>query len=348
MVTAVGAIMTEDRPSDQIGLSFIIPVYNVEDYLGECAESLLRQSGDDLEFIFIDDGSTDTSGLLLDMYVEADDRVRVIHQANRGVSAARNKGIDIARGEYVCFVDADDSITSDMTEKTLDAAYADDADIVVFSATPKPPVDWVIEVLETEDVLAQGDGRTILLTRRGCVPFTFNKLYRRSLLEEYGVRFNTNMRLGEDAAFQYLAFPEAHTVAFMPDKLYDYRSQRPGSAMQRLSTDKISQLLQHIDIFEYILRTWETRGYLDDMRSALLQGCNYFFADAYKLPDEQRMEFGRVFRKLFERWFSPEDLEGCDPGMRRFYENFLAWGAGNRAKVFAARAKVKLKYRDID
>ena len=95
-------------------VSVIVPVYNAEKYLQECVDSILRQTLADLELILVDDGSTDTSPALCDRYAEQDLRVRVIHQANAGSSAARNRGIEVATGEWIAFVDSDDFIDANM------------------------------------------------------------------------------------------------------------------------------------------------------------------------------------------------------------------------------------------
>ena len=102
-------------------ISFIIPVYNVEKYLAQCIESVLVQSHDNIEIILVDDGSTDKSGEICDNFSKTDNRVRVIHQENRGASAARNAGLGIAKGNYIAFIDSDDYVSPSMAEKLLDA-----------------------------------------------------------------------------------------------------------------------------------------------------------------------------------------------------------------------------------
>ena len=105
-----------------VKISVIVPVYNVEAYLPECIRSVLEQSMSDFEMILVDDGSTDGCPAICDAAAEQDDRVRVIHQKNGGLSRARNAGLDAARGEWIGFVDSDDCIHPDMYEKLLAAA----------------------------------------------------------------------------------------------------------------------------------------------------------------------------------------------------------------------------------
>ena len=106
-------------------LTIIVPVYNVELYLSDCIESILAQSFDNFELLLIDDGSTDSSGAICDKYKKLDKRVRVFHTENKGVSSARNKGLDEARGKYISFVDSDDYIDVDTYEPNIRILEAD-------------------------------------------------------------------------------------------------------------------------------------------------------------------------------------------------------------------------------
>ncbi|MBE5873478.1 MAG: glycosyltransferase [Lachnospiraceae bacterium] len=112
-------------------ISVIVPVYNVEKYLEQCVDSILCQTYDNLELILVDDGSKDGSGQICDCYAERDSRIRVIHQENKGISAARNVGLDVATGEYIAFVDSDDFIKPEMYEVMIGAIAENDADIVL-------------------------------------------------------------------------------------------------------------------------------------------------------------------------------------------------------------------------
>ena len=112
-------------------VSVIVPVYNAEKYLQECVDSILRQTLTDLELILVDDGSTDSSPAICDRYAAQDLRVRVIHQANLGLSAVRNRGIEVAAGEWVAFVDSDDFIDANMYRTMIIAAEAEGAQLAV-------------------------------------------------------------------------------------------------------------------------------------------------------------------------------------------------------------------------
>ena len=113
-------------------LSVIVPVYKVEKYIHNCVDSILKQTFSDFEVILVDDGSPDRCGEICDSYATLDKRIKVIHQSNGGLSAARNKGIEIARGEIIGFVDSDDEISADMYEKMLQ--YLDDNQLDIVCA----------------------------------------------------------------------------------------------------------------------------------------------------------------------------------------------------------------------
>ena len=112
-------------------ISVIVPVYNVENYLPRCLDSIINQTYTNLEILLVDDGATDNSGKLCDEYAQKDNRIRVFHKENGGVSSARNMGLDNATGEYIAFVDSDDYIDKCMYEIMLNSSVQNNADIVV-------------------------------------------------------------------------------------------------------------------------------------------------------------------------------------------------------------------------
>ena len=111
-------------------ISIIVPVYNTEKYLDQCIQSILSQTYTDFELLLIDDGSTDSSGVICDRYAEQDSRVRVFHKPNGGVSSARNIGLDNTKGEWITFLDSDDWIAPSMLDEVYKTAMVNDADMV--------------------------------------------------------------------------------------------------------------------------------------------------------------------------------------------------------------------------
>ena len=208
-------------------ISIIVPVYKVEPYLRKCLDSIVNQTYENLEIILVDDGSPDSCGAICDEYAARDERIRVIHQPNGGLSAARNRGLEAAAGDYVAFVDSDDWVEPDMYGYLLSGAEQVGADIAVcgiFEELPDRQVcrHWQeAETFDTEGALEQ------LFLRKKYSHSAWDKLYRRTLFD--GVRFPEGRNF-EDIATTYRVFEKARTVQLMPEAKYHYL-QRPDSIM---------------------------------------------------------------------------------------------------------------------
>lgn len=215
-------------------ISVIVPVYNTAPYLERCLDSLRAQTLENMEFLLIDDGSTDASGEIIDRFGAADPRFRCIHQENRGFAGARNRGLDEARGEFIGFVDSDDWIDPLMYRKLFDAHLAcPEADIVQCAYCHEYPEDgltvaadnaWVRSLLRRTG--GKMRGAEALLLDDSTV---WNRIYRRSMLETKGLRFDAAMAFGEDCYFYFTAMASAERIAAIGDILYHYRRNRPGS-----------------------------------------------------------------------------------------------------------------------
>lgn len=187
-------------------ISVIVPIYNGEKYLPACVESLLNQTYQAMEIILVNDGSKDSSGEICDGYAERDSRVRVIHQPNQGVSAARNAGLDLAAGKYVAFVDADDYVLPDYLERLHEDLINHDADFVacdyqeIKSADgPKTGIPSVSASREIEDKTAYFEDMVAI--RENYWSIIWAKLYRRELIGD--TRFCRDLKYGEDHIFFY-------------------------------------------------------------------------------------------------------------------------------------------------
>ena len=204
-------------------LSVIVPVYNTAPFLPGCLDSLLGQIYRNLEIICVNDGSTDDSAAILDAYAAKDARIQVIHQKNAGVSAARNRGIEVAKGDWITFVDGDDWLEPWGYEKAMAGAMGN-ADIIHFGTC----LDSWCESEESENLLKWfssqlTEGIQPLPVRYGVMNSNVtNKLYRRELIVKYGIRFPEGVAYAEDLAFHYLYFSVARRVYTLRDKIYHY------------------------------------------------------------------------------------------------------------------------------
>lgn len=214
-------------------ISIIIPVYNVEKYLTECLDSILSQTYTDFEVILVDDGSPDNSGTICDEYAQKDMRIRVIHQKNAGVSAARNNGIEQARGEWITFIDSDDWVCSNYLQN--------------FHLDESAGIDLVIQGLEYFD---QRDGNFFsprsfkeCLLKREDFPYGFaqnrlmevgypvGKAYRKDLLDLNNLRFDTRLSFHEDHIFVLDYYMLCHTIRLVDAIDYKYRYYHTGASL---------------------------------------------------------------------------------------------------------------------
>lgn len=202
----------------------MVPAYNVEEYLPQCVDSILRQTFTDFELLLVDDGSKDSTGRLCDEYAGKDRRIRVIHKENGGLVSARKAGLSEALGTYVAYVDGDDWIAECMMEKLCGQATDTGADIVIsdFVAagkTEKPLSQnmdggyYDKEALKKKvypEMLSRGEYFSF-----GFQPSLCSRLFRRELLRKHQMRVDNSIRLGEDAACSYACVLEAESIYYL-------------------------------------------------------------------------------------------------------------------------------------
>ena len=206
-------------------VSVIVPVYNAESTLRRCADSILEQSYPDLELILVDDGSKDASPLICDSYMQKDARVRVIHKPNSGASATRNLGIAEARGHYLQFVDSDDWLTPDATEKLVAAAEAHQADLVIadFYRVSGKLVDSKHRVMPV-GVMTRREYASTMMENPASFYYgvLWNKLYRRDLVVQHHLEMNPALRICEDFMFNLEYLRVARYIVAVPSPVYYY------------------------------------------------------------------------------------------------------------------------------
>ncbi|MCC4414511.1 glycosyltransferase [Limosilactobacillus reuteri] len=238
-------------------VSIIVPIYNAEKYFNRCLDSLVSQTYKKIEIILIDDGSLDKSSELCDAWAKRDHRIKVIHKANRGLSDARNVGIEEAKGMYLCFVDSDDFIEKTLIEETYSIAKKAEADIVIYS---NYDVDWngkrkrhdlvsskefyqndeIMNLLFKESIGAmpknESDGEV------GLAPW--GKLYKRSLIEKNSIFFKDEHKLMyEDLMFLLDLMPHVKRAVILNKPLYNYY-QNKSSLTHTVTLDKFDRLKQ--------------------------------------------------------------------------------------------------------
>ena len=257
--------------------SVIIPVYNVENYLHRCINSILVQEYTDLEILLIDNGSTDSSGSICDTYASEYSNISAYHIENHGVGSARNFGLAKAQGEFICFVDSDDylvgSLFSDM-ENQLDSSL----DLLVFSYYNSLEKN-LSETARSAKILpieGKKDRNQFIalfteLFLSDMMYTVWNKIYRREFLEEHRIMFE-QYELGEDVRFNLNVFECVHTISFSQTCYYVYVSGRTGSAMGQYNPYRMSYQLEELEKVDQLMTGWDIHDdqFIDQIKARIL------------------------------------------------------------------------------
>lgn len=264
-------------------ISVIIPVYNAGEFLMPCLDSVLAQTCRDLEILLIDDGSTDGSGAVCDAYGVKDSRVRVIHQENRGLSAARNAGLDAAAGDFISFVDADDVLAPEMLEVLL--AAMENADMALCNIQRLSESGQPEEICPMEAGMLSGRefAQRLLLPQAWFYVTVMNRLYRRDLFR--GLRFPEGF-IHEDEAIVCDLAARCRRVAVISEPLYYYR-RTPGSIMDRglriQTTDKLTALARRLVLCRRL-------GWDDLAEATAVRFCHTLFDLRFRFPRNRETE----------------------------------------------------------
>ncbi len=253
-------------------VSIIIPIYNVEKYLDNCIKSACEQTYKNIEIILVDDGSADSSPQICDKWASMDKRIVVVHKENGGLSSARNAGLDVANGEYIFFLDGDDTVQKEMLTISL-AKMHDDVDLVVFGYNLVYDDGRIVEVkFPTKNYNLQ--------TKEERVDFTIgpffryeigwqatNRIFLKSIIDDFDLRFEDNKRiLAEDQYFSLVYNAHCHNIEVIEDCLYDYY-QRQDSIMGTIRNKKIYNFDRKnelaVVLFEHYIKFKDCECYID-------------------------------------------------------------------------------------
>jgi glycosyltransferase involved in cell wall biosynthesis len=226
-------------------ISIIVPVYNSEQYLSRCIESILKQTYTDFELILVDDGSNDTSLNMCETYAKTDSRIKIISTENNGVSSARNTGLNATNGTYIGFVDSDDWIEPDMYELLIKNAEKYKADISCCNYFMNSTTEKILEYQENEKVVySDGDCVDFFLERKLFGNSVCNKVFNKKVLIH---GFQIGLSVGEDAFFLFEACLNSKTIVCCNEAKYHYYV-RIGSATKIGFNEKVFQMLEFTDM----------------------------------------------------------------------------------------------------
>lgn len=253
-------------------ISIIVPIYNVELYLPSCLNSILTQTFTNFEVILINDGSDDNCQKICEAYRKKDQRIKVIHQKNQGVSSARNAGIKIAKGTYIAFVDPDDVILPEMYEVLMEKSLKYNADVTVcqytqkneINKTEKVPQIWQQsnDVVQHKTIMNEIFPNILVNNTFSLIP-CFNKLYKKSIFDTYQIRFDELKSFGEDKQLNLEILPKISTLVFIEQPLYVYFKRQGESLSQVFRKDFYRYLLSDKKFLIDICKKYYLRRYIN-------------------------------------------------------------------------------------
>ena len=310
-------------------VSIIVPIYNAENYLRRCVDSILNQEYTDFELLLVNDGSTDASGDICEEYGDRDPRVIVIQKENTGVSDSRNRALDRARGKYLQFLDSDDWITPDATRLFVRAAEEYGCDMVISDfyrvvgerLSPKGDI-------EEEGVLTREEFAAHMMENPADFYYgvLWNKLYRRDIVEEHNLRMDTDINWCEDFMFnlEYIRYAKVFYALHAP--IYYYVKRKGSLASQGINISKTVKM--KLNVFEYYNNFYKHVLEEEDYEKNRLQVYRFFIDAAGDgtvppsiLPGSKKLGDERVF--VNTEILQAEGLAGEDYRKRKLLEHYL-------------------------
>lgn len=277
-------------------ISIIVPIYNVENYLPSCIDSILKQTYKNIEVILIDDGSPDNCSAICDEYEKKDERIRVIHQKNSGLSGARNTGIENAQGEYLIFVDSDDTIAPTMVEELYEYAEEHGCSIVACGRY------YLFEDGKKICKITDEKSRTYSFEEAMYEMNTFTlfdmsawaKIYRRELFQN--IRFPKG-KLSEDYYIMYKLFDLAQSVGYVAKPLYNYLQRQSSiSRNKKINHDFVYAAKEQMDFLDEKYPKLKVLGHTA-YASANLTVYDFYIKNGVKCPKDKLLDFKKVVKE---------------------------------------------------
>lgn len=281
-------------------LSIIVPIYNAENYITECIESILTQSFSDFELILIDDGSSDNSGTICDEYKSQDDRIKVVHKHNAGVSIARNIALDIACGKWIAFADADDYYYPDALMTLCNTAVTNDVDVVLAG------FNVVVNGKERhgasyKDYISEKPLCKITHPALWCY------LFRTSIIQDNNIRFVPNLAYSEDRVFIFDVILHCYKIAFSSKCIYAYRRIATSVCSSTNGMKKAQHQFMAAHAMNKILNklhhgTAEYNKVTKERNDIIMLGADSYITFSFSL--KKYREYEKYYLKYFNnRWY---------------------------------------------
>ena len=288
-------------------ISVIIPIYNVEQFLSDCLDTILWQTYSNLEIILVDDGSQDNSGQICDDFASKDNRIKVIHKKNGGVSSARNTGIDISTGEYIAFIDPDDCITKDYFSTHISAIKNEQADTsAVLAQEMFDIIDINSEMISNPTPATRFEIKTgieslncILDKNRPWIGYCWNKVYSASIIKDNKLYYDEDISMNEDSLFNCNYLLHASKIVLIDTCKYIYRIHKQSVTRKMTIKSYLSKLNAFIKIIK-IARNFRDSIFWKRVSTEFIKtwfGCLYLIA---KTNDNNSNALYKLQPNLFE------------------------------------------------
>lgn len=342
--------------------SFIIPVYNVEpEYITECLQSLTDINSKEVEFLVVDDGSSNGCEMICDQFAVNDARIQVFHKKNSGVSSARNFGLDKSNGKYITFIDADDWIEPRKMENVLNILRINDYDLLAFGQYINFPNESVEvapfnctrifskpnEISNIQKmVFVRGYGTTKSEIGSGVFCNTVDKFVKKSIIISNGIRFENSIKISEDNLFFFDVIEHCNYLIYVNSLIYHYR-MRATSASHNSVTPGLNSIVVFAKYAESRLRELNKPK---DYYESLYNRCydlifehlrdGYFFQDRYPLKEKIRLFKNEMQSYPFNKAIKTEKLTNFKYRRQKIYLILLKLGLYNTFYRFAYRKEV--------
>lgn len=299
-------------------ISVIVPIYKVEKYLNRCIESIVNQTYSNLEIILVDDGSPDYCPQMCDDWAVKDNRIKVIHKENGGLSDARNAGMKIATGEYISFIDSDDYVSLDFFETLLSIMTNEQSDIVECSVVKFYEYGSINEYLDDSDILSFETESALsgLISEKPFHQHVWNKLYKADTVK--GITFPVG-KLNEDEFWTYQVFGNAKKVTKINKTMYFY-FQRSGSIMgQNYSIRRLDALEGKANRQKYIEKEYPVLSL--QAKTDLYGSCIYAYLCALKCieGEEKRIAIDKIKEYKKEYKLAFKEIKQVKGGVKKYY-----------------------------
>ena len=247
-------------------VSVIVPIYNSESYIDKCIQSIIDQSYSNIEIILVNDGSIDNSKSICENYANIDKRIKLINQENQGVSKARNKGLDLAKGKYIGFVDGDDYIEKNMIESIISNIENTKADIGICGYNIVDDRNIKIKKSDCSErnlIIDNEQALELIFTTNKINGFLWNKIFKKELFEK--VRLPEDMNICEDLYIVCKLLNEDNIISYTPQALYNYRENLNGATKTIKKLFFENGKLKYIDAFEKIAIIFKDEQWVLDL-----------------------------------------------------------------------------------